>query len=298
MKSKALVFGNPGLGDVICQTIPLLRALKKKFDEVYVFSANLKGHQLVRHTPYFSGGVPIFNIHSMWNRRDITEGGMFELFLDISKCFDSYDQVYIPLKSLFNRFHELLEPHARAKLAKRSPRTNPIPRTQAVLSDFDLDPEPLELDLNWYSKYHKDFRLNPNTVLLNCQSSSERRSYSKSEELKFRLIKEGFDVIEIDPDNDIRENLFLIKQVQYILTVDTATLWMGKALNKEPYVFISFNGYKPNIDNFNFLEIKQMLGVDNILREDCSSLDEVAPEAIIDGFLRATEKRHEILSKS
>ena len=81
---------------------------------------------------------------------------------------------------------------------------------------------------------------------------------------------------------DIRTNLHLINQVKAILTVDTSTLWLAKALGKEPYVFFGdllliYKGVGGDPD--------EMLGVKNLIPNTCGDVNDIIANDIVYNFL-------------
>ena len=109
-------------------------------------------------------------------------------------------------------------------------------RSKFHLETFELEYEDWSVDIDWYKEYYKDFKCDDHTVVLNCCSFEECRTYKKQHELKQIFTSNGFDVRDVDFELDIRTNMHLMHQAKYIVTTDTATYWMAKSLGKEPYM--------------------------------------------------------------
>lgn len=130
--------------------------------------------------------------------------------------------------------------------------------------------------MSWFEHYYKDFKCGDNTVVFNPFALIYTRTYSCYKQVKSMLEYYGFDVRLIDFNEDIRTNIFLIKQAKYILTTDTSTLWIAKAIS-HPHIYC----FRTDLGSFS--EIK--LGVPHLLQKKCY-IDMISPEEIVQGFFK------------
>ena len=83
----------------------------------------------------------------------------------------------------------------------------------------------------------------------------------------------------------------MLDQVSHVLTTDTSSFWMAKALKKEPYVFMSKG--KNLINPPNLQELK--LGTNNILKNWRYEMSDITPEEIVESFIYSIKKRSTLL---
>lgn len=213
---KVLTCSDNALGNAISDLLPLLSIWKRRNATIHGILRNKHAYRLFRETPYFDRILPLYDKDDLWH----------DLIKDVPQWFEDYDKVYV----VNNRQMPGVEKSEKVPVDYR-------PAMRVAEYGELFSPEDILLDINWYQKYYKDFKCHSKTVLLNTQSTSFHRCYTRP--LKEELAKLGFDVREFNYRRDIRENLHLVHQAAHILTVDTSTMWLARTLGKVPYVFMA-----------------------------------------------------------
>lgn len=281
---KALIIGQFGLGDTISNTLPLVQVLKNHGYLVHGLFHNINSYHLMRETPYFDACILLASFYSATSYNMV---GFKEMFKDVANIFSEYNKIYIQGGDI----HEFMQKNIDDKLKENivfhlKTAFNYRPIEQLEKYGFIFKDSYLFLDAGWYNKHWRDFNCQQNTVLFNTQSSQHVRNYPKRKEVINLLTQKGFDVRQFDYKEDIRVNLHLLNQANYVLTTDTSSYWIAKALKKEPHVFMSRGRdliYSPEIQ-----ELK--LQTRNILKEWKFEMSDIAPEEIVEEFIQSIKK--------
>ena len=247
-----------GIGDHITTTLIIARNLSAT-SRVHGLFFNTEGYHLMRQTPYFSSCILAKKTNC----------------LDIARSFCLYDKVIISQK-VYQDFMgvdvELLK-----NVTMHSDYEVNQYRPDRICQQYDVEDPNIDLDIKWFDEFYKDFQCTNKTILLNCKSIFSDRTYHRMEDVA-NLLASKFDVRLFDLSKDIRVNIHLINQARYVLTTDTSTYWIARALGKEPYVFLcpaTYPNYSPEV----------ALGTDNIVSNNHNDIDEIEPDEIVSGFL-------------
>ena len=284
---KILLLSHFALGDCAACTVALAKNLSKTSQVFCVTSTQLQ-YRYLREMPYFHSVIQSEN-HRPDKQLypDVTSNEFIDLhtekYTDLAKIFILYDKVYITRLSFYKQIHKYVDSKLLTNVvAPTTEKHIGQYRPLIYVGYFGFTEFDFSVDINWYSRYYFDFKCGNNTVLVNGLSDSTLRSYKRTSEVIDLLKSLNFDVRVFDIKTDIRKNLHLINQAKYILTTDTSTLWLAKALHKTPFVFMSNNEY-PNET------IQKLLGTKNIV--PCRDIDEIEPEEIVQGFLRSIKRQ-------
>ena len=278
MTKKILLLANRGLGDHV-SSIVIAKNLSKGNYLHGIFS-NLHGFNLIKQTPYLSSySLLDVNIEFLPSG-DVDFTKMKKKLSPIVEIFPLYEEVYVCrpgfLRSILKMFPINLQKNVVTPFANYNKN---IFRPLAMANEFGFKTKDISLNIEWYKDYYHDFKCDKNSILLNCDSTYMNRTYIEKKSIKKELEKIGFDVREFDYSSDIRSNIHLIHQVEHIITTDTSTLWLAKALNKQPHVFLAAND----------LPIKKMeviLDVKNIISKKYKEINLIPPIEIVNGFLK------------
>lgn len=270
MKKSLIVMDSDAIGDHISHALTIAKSIQKT-TKVYALLSNKHGYNLLRQTPYFESCILCNHMMPNASIEDIT---------DVAKSFALYDDVYIPMKRAYDKF-KTVDPTLLKNVVKKTIIKEGY-RPVKILKEYGLQPtSDVELKLNWYKDFYHDFQCNTNTILVNGESSQTKRNYNNIDQVIKKLNQ--FDIRTIDCTKDIRTNLHLINQVKYVLTTDTSTLWIAKALSKSPYVFLCNAEFS--------YSLPVALGVKNIIDDsNCSNINDISADQIVAGFLRSIPK--------
>lgn len=258
---KVLVVGRTEIGDTISNTLPIIRVLKEQGHTIHFVGQTLTTLRLILNFPYVDYCWPVCDK------------------ADLPNIIEPYDIVYTCAGAVL----EVIGSFENVVKFQESPEIFYRPEKQLANIGLKFRDELRLIDLAWYRDYYKDFECKSNSVLLNCESDGLSRVYRKGAELKVYLEDKGFDVREFDTSIDIRTNLHLVHQAPYILTVDTSTLWMARALAKEPYMILSEDAYPKEV-------YRQRLRCENIVPWR-THLNKLQAEEIANCFEKAVKAR-------
>jgi hypothetical protein len=216
--SNVLILSEGAIGDTIAFTVPIAKYLKEKGDTVHGCFTSQNSFRLMKEVPYFDSTF----------KNDSAA--------DISTSM--YDIIYIrDCRNIFNDFSNL--DLKKSKIIKYAPdNVASMNRLKSMSNQLEIEDYDIQISINWYKKFYKNFNLSKKTILLNVKSTSTKRCYYSKYELIELFKKNNFNVVEIDVNKNICENLHLIDQAKYIITVDTGVLWLAKALNKKHYLIV------------------------------------------------------------
>ena len=277
---KALLLANTGLGDHVALTMPLAREIHKTH-KVHCLTHNKHGYRIIRHLSCLESCIQTNNL-SMdylfgW---ELDEKLVSEKLTDVARLFSNYDKVYVALQSLYERLYQYVDNNLLSNVVQRmSVISYYRPAFILKAHGFPEGDADRSLDINLFCNYYKDFNCNHKTIILNGQSSSPLRTYDRIKEVAKLLSSQNFDVRFMNENDDIRTNLHLLNQSKYVLTTDTSTYWLAKSIGKEPHVFLCKATYKQKED------AEEMLGTKNLVQNIHSSLNQISPEEIVEGFI-------------
>ncbi len=279
---KVMIWGHWGTGDHISVTLPLARTLARQGNIVHGVFHNLNAYRLMRETSCFD---TCFMLPNYYAEDYEDEFSMSQTFSDMAQLFPRYEAVYATSHAVYHLIREVADTSLLSNFVKLNyadSTTSTVSRTKFTLGEFGQEgcDEDIKLDIDMYKDYYLDFDCKGNSVLLNSVAKGTFRTYHRHNEVKETLLREGFDVKELDYNVDIRKNMHLVHQVKYILTTDTVVVWMAKALGKTPYVFLSegMGRFGPSKE-FD-------LGVSNIVSW-YHNINQIPPQEIVDGFIKA-----------
>ena len=201
---KTLILANNGIGNHICSTLVLAKALSRTSDVHGLFNRH-EGYLLLRHTPYFKSCTLSRNMEYK-TRESLT---------DLAKTFSLYDSVYIPLETLYYSIKELVDPLLTTNVVKRTG----FPETYCpnhILDVFGLQNSDISLNIDWYKDYYEYFYTKSNTVLINGTADNPIRIYKRINEVS-DILRVAFDMRFMDLSKDIRNNLHLINQAKWVV---------------------------------------------------------------------------------
>jgi len=270
---NVLILSEASIGDSIVSTLPMVKYLKKEGCKVHVHLASDVSWKLMSEVPF----IDVITRTSTGYKAGCHHPPSMELTIDDEPklLIESYDVVYMrDCQYMYERYFNInLNKSLVVKYNCGYYAT--LYRPEFIFNQLGFKDYDISISIDWYNRFHKNFNLPNNSLLLNTKSNDMARSYYRKIELKERLKNHNFNVIEIDENKDVRENLHLINQVRYILTVDTGVLWLAKSLGKTPYLIIPKHAY------FNKLNYERLLGV--------KALNSLTPKNIVDDFLFLTK---------
>ena len=274
-KARALLIASGGIGDFFSSIIPLAKEIEKKY-ELHCLCYNEDGHKILSCLPYFKSNLLISNIGFRKKEPDLNIAE--KSLTSVAKMFKNYDFVYIPFNILEKRFYQLVDASLLSKVVLQKTTSSQY-QPCLICNAYGFYEADLSLDIDFFNHYYHKFNISANSVLVNGASNSIRKNYDRTAKLKELLSKKGFNAISLDLTKDIRENIHLIHQVKHILTTDTSTLWIAKALSKEPDVFFA-NTYPDGI------EPEKMLRCKNLIKKLYTNINEIDPEEIVAEFIK------------
>ena len=250
--SNVLILTRIPLGDFIAGTVLIINHNKKNVIDILFPENNdrsVKIEQLLRKIPYVNS---IFQFNE-FNKSTIINYDLIYVPIELKKKWDilskewnkelnkgkTWDTIkenkIVQYYKLFNSKFYVLEDVAK----------------QLNINNYDI-----KISIDWYNEFYKNYNFSKKSLLLNTKSTSMNRNYYHKMELKQELTNCGFNVIEINNDKNICENLHVLNQVKYIITVDTGLLWLAKSLGKKPFAIKS--ELNPDLNIFTY---EKILGV-------------------------------------
>lgn len=279
---KILLLANKGLGDHIV-SLPVAKELSEN-NQVHCVFSNPNGFNLLKQTPYFRTSSISQDTQIEFNSNGEVDLPKMKVKLSrLVETFSSYDKVYVNrpgyLRTLLQSLPARLQKNV---IVPFSTYNKNIFRPLAMANEFGFQSQDISLKCEWYKDYYHDFKCCKNSVLLNCNSSYGNRTYINKNAIKRILEDNGFDVRELDYSIDIRTNIHLFYQISHVITTDTSTLWLTKAVGKQPYVFIAEQ-------DISIERMEIILSVKNIVGR-YKDINSIPPNEIVNGFLRAFRK--------
>ena len=268
---KILMLGSNPIGDNLAYILPMSAVIHQEGHELDCMMPNKQIFNLFSDMPYFTNLIQVPIIGHKASEERIRE---FVEFLP------QYDKVFVCSRGVYVRIRQIVGEELMKNI---DPRIEPESETDfwpiEILGRFGIKYKYSysRLDMNWYKPFYHDFGCKSNSVLVNTKSNVAVRTYNKGDELKWLLKKSGYDIYEVDVNQDIRYNLHLVNQVRHVLTVDTGTFWMAKSLGKEIHTF------------FHRRFTEDLLGQKSLVPLQ-PSLSDISPQVIVDYFVHKTKK--------
>jgi hypothetical protein len=248
-------------------------------NEIDCIFSNKHAYDLLKETPFFSNCI-------LSNQTKVERLSSGEIDLDLmerkikhlSSVFDNYDYLIINRPgSLRKTIEKFISRKQIKKLIQPKYIYNKfVYRPHAVCMEYGFPCVEINLKINWYKKNFYNFKCNKKTVLLNGESAYLDRTYLKISSVAEELSDLGFDVRYFDFSENICKNMHLIDQAAFVLTTETSTIWLAKALGKNPYVFLSSSNQPIN-------QLEKILNSKNII-ENFDNLNDVSPQNIVFNF--------------
>ena len=239
--SNILIITRGTLGDTITGTVLVINHNKKNVIDILFTKKKYrttKIKQLIEKIPYVNS--------------------IFEFNENISI---NYDLIYIPVEykeewiKLKGTYENQVIQHYNLFI-----KDFRFFRLEAIAKQLNIDNYNIEISIDWYNEFYKNYNFSKKSLLLNTKSTSMNRNYYHKMELKQELTNCGFNVIEINNDKNICENLHVLNQVKYIITVDTGLLWLAKSLGKKPFIIIPEHDYDNRFNYGKLLGVKVLNG--------------------------------------
>lgn len=278
---KTLIIGQVGIGDTFTNTFPLAQVAKNGL--LHGLFHNEASYRLARETPFFDACIPL---PYLYTPTDNNAAAVVEVFQDAAKLFPQYDRVYLTSAWALDFMARAASPELLVNIVPWKETADGYrPIRQLEKFGFEFHQHLLDVDINWYAKFYRDFKCSNRSVLFEPSSYERVRNYRWADYVVELLEHEGFEIHRFDYNLDIRTNMHLVHQVRHVLTTDTAAVWMARALGKEPHIFIAGGQGK--------FHLRQQ-----VLRINCrnivpwyDNINEIPPEEIVEGFLRGLKSQ-------
>jgi hypothetical protein len=258
--SNVLILTRGALGDTIAGTVLVINHNKKNVIDILLPKKNyrtMKIKQLIEKIPYVNS---IFEFDEFDKNTSINYN---LIYIPVE-----YKEEWIKLKGVYE--NQVMQHY---NLFVKDFR---FFRLEAIARQLNINNYNIEISIDWYNEFYKNYNLSKKSLLLNTKCCNHmNRNYYHEMELKQELTNCGFNVIEMNNDKNICENLHIINQVKYIITVDTGLLWLAKSLGKKPFMIIPEHDYD---NRFNY---GKLLGV--------KVLNGRTPKEIVEDFLCSTK---------
>ena len=232
--SNILILVEEAIGDTIVKTILIINHNKKNVIDLLLpkeSDRTTKIKQLIEKIPYVNS--------------------IFEFNKFDERTLLNYDLIYIPKDQVARHYNFfptikfLKNVIMIRKFSKNNLPTHDLIcyTPEAIAKLLNIDNYNIKISIDWYNEFYKNYNFSKKSLLLNTKSTSMNRNYYHKMELKQELTNCGFNVIEINNDKNICENLHVLNQVKYIITVDTGVFWLAKSLGKKPFMIIPEHNY-------------------------------------------------------